>query len=170
MSSLFVITLCLMLLWLLRPAPMPAVGEAGVAPEASHTAGTIVVDLQDDTPLSEIEAFERRYGVDLEYSSAWSEDEALLHAEVPDVAAALAAMAGDPLIEVAEPEVEMHMLGYPDDPHWDKQWNMRMIGVEEAWRVGAGAACAWPCSTPASAWSRTSPRAASSRASPSCRA
>ncbi len=111
--------------------------DAGPA-RALSEPGVVIFDLVDETSLAEIEAFEARHGIELEYSSEVSADEALLRTKVPDPAALLARVQGDPLIEVAEPLVELALYGYPDDPLWDRQWNMQAIGTPTGWRAGAG--------------------------------
>ena len=80
----------------MAPAPLSSTGVDAPGPTASSEPGVVVFDLIDDTPLAEIEAFEQRYGIDLDYSSDVSADEALLRAEVADPAALLARVAGDP--------------------------------------------------------------------------
>ncbi len=125
--------------WLFAPAPEPRRGEPGEAAEASSSAGVVVFDLVDDAPQALIEDLERQLGIDLEYSSDVSDDEALLRAAVADVAAVVAAAAGDPSVEAVEPEIRMHALGAPNDPLWPQQWNLRSIGVEAGWDAGAGA-------------------------------
>ncbi|MCP4803965.1 MAG: S8 family serine peptidase [Proteobacteria bacterium] len=138
LNTVLIIVSCLAILWVLRPAAMSRTGEEGEAVHADHAAGTVVFDLIDDTPLPDIEALERDLGIDLEYSSDVSADEALLRAEVSDVAAIVAAAQGHPLVEVVEPVVEFEASGYPNDPMWDKQWNMEMIEVQPGWRSGGG--------------------------------
>jgi serine protease len=105
---------------------------------AEHLPGVLVVDFVDGTTEAQIRAVAARTGIPLAYSSAVSADEALTAAEVDDVAAALALLSGEPGIEVAEPAVTMAALGYPDDPRWDEQWNLRLVGAPAGWRVGAG--------------------------------
>jgi len=109
-------------------APDPAPGAA--------VAGTLVVDLIDGTSL---EAARGATGLALEWVHPLSEDEALALVQVPDLAAAAAAIVENPLVEVAEPSVAVSALGYPDDPLWPQQWNMRVVGAASGWRAGAGA-------------------------------
>lgn len=109
-----------------------AVGAAG--------PGVLVLDLQDHATEADIAALEARLGgVDLEWSSAVSEDEGLVRARVDDLGALVSLAGRDPLVELAEAEVTLSALEYPDDPLWEKQWNLRQIGVHRGWRVGAGA-------------------------------
>ena len=138
LNVVLVLIACIVLMWVLSPVSSLRTGVEGEAPIADHASGTVVFDLIDDTPLSDIEALERDLGIDLEYSSDVSEDEALLRADVADVAAVVAAAAGNPLVEVVEPVVQFEAYGYPNDPMWDQQWNMEMIDTPAGWRAGAG--------------------------------
>ncbi len=138
LNVVLILVACILLMWILRPTSALRTGADGDAPEATHASGVVVFDLIDDTPLSDIEALERDLGIDLEYSSDVSEDEALLRAEVDDVAAIVAAAQGNALVEVVEPVVEFEVSGYPNDPMWDQQWNMEMIDTPAGWRAGGG--------------------------------
>lgn len=136
--SLALIAACLGSLWYLRPAKLPFEGEDAPPAAATSSAGVVVFDLRDGASEAEITAFEQRYGVDVAYSSDVSADEGLVRATTADPAALIAAAAGDPLVELAEPEVLFEAFGAPNDPMWEKQWNMRMIDAPAAWDVGAG--------------------------------
>ncbi len=139
LNTLLIIASCAAVLWLLRPGAMPSSGTEGEPLELLSEPGILVLDLIDDIPLSEIEEIEEILGADLEYSSDVSQDEALVRGEVEDLAAAVALLESDPRVEVAEPVVEMEALGgYPDDPMWDKQWNMRLVDAPTGWRAGGG--------------------------------
>lgn len=137
------------------PAP---VGGDGVAEPAPSTPGRLVVDYQDGASLADIQAVEGRLGLALDWASPWSADEALRVGEVPDLAAAVAALSGEALVEVAEPAQEItldpldaaaqagapaasppRLFGYPNDPGWEQQWNLGRIGAPAGWRVGGGA-------------------------------
>lgn len=105
----------------------------GTAPQAEP--GTVVVDLDDGTTL---EQARRITGLELEWVSPLSEDEALASASVPNVAAVVDALEGRAGIEVVESSLPVEALGWPDDPLLERQWNMRVVGAETGWRVGAG--------------------------------
>lgn len=109
------------------------------APDAAAgSPGTLVVDLVDGTSLAEAR---ETTGLDLAWVHPLAEDESLAQVDVPDLASAAAALAGNPLVEVAEPTVavEAYGLTYPDDPMWSKQWNMKRVNAKAGWRAGAGA-------------------------------
>lgn len=124
--------------WILAPTPEPRRGEAGQVAVADSEPGTVVFDLVDGASTALIEQLEAELGIDLEYSSDVSADEALLRADVADRAAVIAAALGHPEVEVVEAEVRMQALGAPNDPLWEQQWNLRRIGVEAGWAAGAG--------------------------------
>ena len=114
------------------PPELPALdGAPGAA-----AAGTLVVDLVDGTSLEDAR---EATGLDLQWAHPLAEDESLAVVDVSDLAAAAGALRDNPLVEVAEPTIAVQALGYPDDPMWDQQWNMRTIGVKAGWRAGGGA-------------------------------
>ncbi len=137
--AVFLMFALLAVLWVL---PAPDAEDKGlldgVDPVATSTPGWLVVDFVDGTSEERIDALAARTGIPLEYSSPVSEDEALTSAQVSDLAAAVALLSGEPDIEVVEPVVTMMAQGYPDDPRWEEQWNMRLIGAPTGWRVGEG--------------------------------
>lgn len=137
-KALFLIGAAGSALWMARPADPARPGSAEYEALPHDASGIVVFDLEDGASADEVEAFAARYGLDLAYSSSVSQDEALLRGYVEDIDATLAAVAADPLLEVAEPVVQMELLGYPNDPMWDKQWNMAKIGAPTGWRAGAG--------------------------------
>ncbi|MBK9365990.1 MAG: S8 family serine peptidase [Deltaproteobacteria bacterium] len=123
-------------------AATPSAQDDGTVGDAVSAVGpgVLVLDLQDHATEADIAALEARLGgVDLEWSSAVSEDEGLVRATVDDLGALVSLAGRDPLVELAEAEVTLTALEHPNDPLWEKQWNLRQIGVHRGWRVGAGA-------------------------------
>ena len=102
---------------------------------APHAPGTLVVDLVDGTSLEEARA---ATGLDLRWATPHSDDEALAVVDVADLAEADARLVGNALVEVAEPSVSMAALSYPNDPLFEKQWNLSRVGSEVGWRAGGG--------------------------------
>jgi serine protease len=133
----------LLLLPVLVLAPFalaPSVPERAAGPdgEAAALTDTLAVDLIDGTSQAEVDAMGEALGFELEWTSPFSHDDALLRATPTDPKAALAALRAHPLVEAAEPLILMQASGAPNDPLWPKQWNLRAIGVEAGWRAGAG--------------------------------
>ena len=118
------------------PASERSLGPAGDAPPLTDT---LAVDLLDGTTPAEVAQLERELGLDLEWTSERSHDEALLRVKARDPAAALRALRAHPLVEAAEPLIIMQAFGAPNDPLWPQQWNLRDIGAEAGWAAGAGA-------------------------------
>jgi serine protease len=102
---------------------------------AAPTAGTLVVDLVDGTSLADAR---KATGLALEWVDPLTEDESLARVEVADLLEAQRALASLPLVEVAEPSVEVEAYGFPNDPMFDAQWNFRIVGAAQGWRMGGG--------------------------------
>lgn len=122
----------------------------------------IVVDFKDGTTADQINEWEKKWGVDLELNSIEGVDDGIaLAVGVDDVEGALEQIRQDPNVESAEPLVQYAIPedeasdewapiptrgpapedsdGYqPNDPDWDKQWNMRQIHMPKAWQVSKG--------------------------------
>jgi serine protease len=114
------------------PIPAPPSGPAG---------GTLVVDLQDGASEADLLSIERVLGADLDWVSPLSMDEALVQGQVADLDAALRALGGNPLVEVAEAEVVLEATGLassypgdaPNDPLYAKQWHLGAMGAPYGW-------------------------------------
>ncbi len=107
-----------------------------VEPErAAGQSGRLVVDLVDGATVRDLEDIEALVGSDLDWVSPLSEDEALAVGVVGDMAGAIARLQADPRVEAVEPEIELQALAFPDDPLFDKQWNLRKIGAPVAWEL-----------------------------------
>ncbi|MCA9567922.1 MAG: S8 family serine peptidase, partial [Myxococcales bacterium] len=121
---------------------------AVTAPDAS---GVLVVDLVDGASEADLESIERILHADLDWTSPHSIDEALAQGQVADLDDALEALRGNPLVEVAEPMMQMSIPAeaiaihgggeaagaFPNDPMYARQWNMKAMGAPEAWAAGA---------------------------------
>jgi len=150
-------------------APAPAWGPVDSVKVAARPDGdvgervadAIVVDFKDGTTAEQIDAWESKWGVDLELNSVEGVDDGIaLAVGVDDVEGALEQIRQDPNVESAEqlveyaiPETEADEAeaiptrgpapedsdGYqPNDPDWDKQWNLRQIHMPKAWQVSKG--------------------------------
>lgn len=110
-----------------RPLP-----QARSLPPAS-SPGLLAVDLLDGSDRADLEAVEARLGADLDWLNEHSVDEALAVGQVQDLESAMAMLADDPRIEVVEPALELHALGFPDDPMYERQWHLREMGAPVGW-------------------------------------
>lgn len=117
------------------------------APELSSEAevlvdvvpGGLVVDFKDGTTKAQFDEWEREWGVDLEFNSVESVDEALtLAVGVSDVEGALERIRRHPAVEAAEPLFQVRASFVPNDPSFGKQWNLKMIDMPRAWDVSRG--------------------------------
>ncbi len=126
------------ILWSAVPTVLPSTGTEGEAVSVESVPGTLVVDFVDDADVEDIEDLGNRLGIELHWTHEVSIDERLMRAEVDDLAEAIAKLAGHPLVEVVEPAIQLSALGFPNDPLYDAQWNMRMVGAEPGWRAGGG--------------------------------
>jgi serine protease len=95
------------------------------------------VDLVDGSSIEDLETIEALLGADLAWTHELSVDEALAEGVVADLDDAVARIAGHPLVEVVEPQMEMAHFGFPDDPMFEKQWHMRAMGAPEGWAQSA---------------------------------
>ena len=100
--------------------------------------GVLVVDLLDNTSAAEMNQVSQRLGSTLSWVHPLAADEALATAYVPDLAAAVARIKDHPLVEVVEPEMDQTMMGYPNDPLYEKQWNLRSMGAPVGWARTSG--------------------------------
>lgn len=112
----------------LRP---PANDELGVRVDPDD----LVVDARDDLTPAQRQQLNARYGLSLRLNSVHSDEEELLVSRVAaeKQAAILEALRKDPLVEAAEPVYQVTGLWKPDDPRFDEQWNLKMVGAEKAW-------------------------------------
>lgn len=128
-----------------------ASGAGAVSAPGVPVPGMIVVDYVDGTTEQAAEGIEAGLGIDLDWSSPVSADEALRTgaADLSVQAALLERLRQDPRVEAAEPVMEVRADGLlapvmarleyrPDDPEYGRQWNLPMIGAPTGWRAGGG--------------------------------
>ncbi|TNE87406.1 MAG: peptidase S8 [Deltaproteobacteria bacterium] len=130
--------------------PAPAVRELPQPEAVSVPAapGTLVVDLVDGASAADRDGVAALLGAELDWVHPLAADEALAVGDVADLAAAIAMLDGNPLVEVAEPVMEMTlppqpsvdealdlapMAGFPNDPLYAKQWHLDAMGAPEGW-------------------------------------
>lgn len=129
-------------------------------------ADELVIDLVDGTSLEDFLAKHPSLRARaLHWNSAHSAEEgiALVGARAGEAEALLSEVRSDPLVEAAERNALLRIPlepaatgplserwlpdddsapprdAFPNDPHYDKQWNMRMVHAEEAWELATGA-------------------------------
>ena len=131
--------------WAFAPSPVERHKPAVPAVDpTSATDGTLVVDLADGASEDDLQEVEGRLHANLDWVSSESAVDGLAEGHVDDVAAALDALAGDPRVEVAEPEQILEatadydldtapLAGYPNDPMYPKQWHLRAMGAPDGW-------------------------------------
>ncbi|WP_157601429.1 S8 family serine peptidase, partial [Stigmatella aurantiaca] len=116
------------------PAVTPDMAEAGAV-----VPGAIVVDFKDGTTKEQFDAWEAEWGVDLEFNSVESLDDGLTIADrVEDVEGVLERIRQNPAVEFAEPMRAYRSSYTPNDPDYGKQWNLKMIGMPQAWDSNRG--------------------------------
>ncbi len=112
----------------------------------------IVVDFTDGFTKAQFDALETAWGVDLELADPDEEgpDSAITVARFDgtdaEEAALLAKIRQDPNVETAEPEMtfkasatdENQATWLPNDPLFEKQWNLRLINLPKAWETSHG--------------------------------
>lgn len=132
LAATLLLIIGLVFLWLsLRQPPQP------IPPNLRE----IVVDLNENTTSSaEIAALEKRFQIDLEPNSPQAHRALLMVASVPSerMGKVLRGLQGEPDVEAAEPNYLYRLYWEPNDPLYAKQWNFRLVGMEEAWEVGRG--------------------------------
>lgn len=104
--------------------------------QAFHVPELVVVDFEDGTSKAEFDALEKDWGLDLELAD---EEEGVDSAitvgswQGGDVEGLLARIRQNGKVEVAEPLMRYSGSYLPNDPAYEKQWNLRMINMPKAW-------------------------------------
>ena len=109
----------------------------------SHIPGAIVVDFKDGTTKAEFDEYEKAWGVDLELvDDEEGPDSAItvggFGGSEDEEAALLARIRADPHVEAAEPLMKLTASCVPNDPLFEKQWNLKMINMPKAWDTTRG--------------------------------
>jgi len=141
--------------------PLEVAGPAGAE---DTDLSEVVVDARDNLTPAQLDALNQRYGLRLAYNSVYAQDEKLLISGVTpgEMDGLLKSLRKDPLVEAAEP---LHRFSIPpnevatafslsagtggstardgkrwrpNDPLFAKQWNMKLIGAEQAWPRATG--------------------------------
>lgn len=110
---------------------------------AFHIPGAIVVDFKDGTTKAEFDEYEKAWGVDLELvDDEEGPDSAItvggFGGSADEKAALFALIRADPHVEAAEPLMKLTASWLPNDPLFEKQWNLKMINMPNAWDTTRG--------------------------------
>ncbi|MEW6430754.1 MAG: S8 family peptidase [Myxococcota bacterium] len=107
---------------------------------AFHVPNSIVVDFKDGTTKAEFDEWEKDWGLDLELA----DDEEGVDSAITvgsfdgDEAALLERIRQNPNVEVAEPLMRFSASFVPNDPLYQKQWNLQAINMPKAWESTHG--------------------------------
>lgn len=107
---------------------------------AFHVPEIVVVDFLDGTTKAEFDALEQDWGLDLELAD---EEEGVdsaitVGAFQGDLDGLLARIRGNEKVEAAEPLMRFTASFVPNDPAYQKQWNLKMINMPKAWDRSKG--------------------------------
>src|ERR1700733_4575450 len=157
---LLVLVAIVVLWWHFRAAGVTAkVAQADVVDGAGAEAtapGEILVDLVDDVTPAQVAALEHDLGITLRLDSDQAKAEQLYVATVDPARedAILDVLSARPEVEIAEPDQTIQLSrteledeaqeqpappmsptdpGFPNDSRYNEQWNLRQIGMPEAW-------------------------------------
>ncbi len=120
-------------IWWLRPHPATRHLPTPTPEPVPVAGGLLAVDLVDGATEADLAEIEALLGADLDWSHPLARSIALAVGEVPSLDDALARLAADPRVEVAEPVMTMHTFGFPNDPLYEKQWHLRAMGAPAGW-------------------------------------
>ena len=123
-----------------REQPRQAV-SADAEPPVRAVPGAVVVDFKDGTTKAQFDAWEGDWGIDLEFNSLEGGRSGITLARSvgdSEVDGLLARIRQHPEVEAAEPLFTYSTSFAPNDPHYAKQWNMKLIKAERAWDRSRG--------------------------------
>lgn len=155
------VTLALLVLvgwagWHAAPDVEPGVGQSAFGLPAQG----LIVDFADGADLTAIRARYPELAIDWNSPNVADEAIARVSADATAIPGLLERFAQDPEVEFAEPNLRVSLAPvegfsetqdflpdddeppakdtFPNDPHYDKQWNMRMVNAREAWKYATG--------------------------------
>jgi serine protease len=110
---------------------------------SARVAGVLVVDFQDGTTKAEFDEAEKGWGLDLELADEEEgQDSAItvggFAGTDEEATALLERIRKDPRVEAAEPLLKFKASFVPDDPLFEKQWNLKLINLPKAWERARG--------------------------------
>ncbi|MBC7224678.1 MAG: S8 family serine peptidase, partial [Anaerolineae bacterium] len=127
--------MCLALLW----AGLGAAASAGPqAPRAGgRVPGQVIVRWREGVPQMEAEELLAASGARI-LREVKDANLALVAVPEEEQDRLLRTLADDPRVAYAEPNHWLYACGVPNDPHWNRQWNMTQIQAPGAWDVVTG--------------------------------
>lgn len=103
----------------------------------------VIVNFVDDASQEDIRIIAEEYGIEMVYNSIFSKEEVLLRFPVGERSSEMLlqlmkSLTAEEEIEYAEPNYLYQAYFTPNDPMYNKQWNMKMINMEKAWELAEG--------------------------------
>lgn len=103
----------------------------------------VVLDVDDDVSDAEVKRLAAECGLNVRLNSAWSDPANIYIADVaegsvPSYLECLDGKVPDGWLEAGEENFEVTLLGAPNDPLYQFQWNFKQVNAEEGWKVSTG--------------------------------
>lgn len=111
--------------------------------DTDPTSDQVVIDFADSLSDEEAKAFAREWGLSARLNSVHSDEPNVYIADVeegavPFIKDCLDKEAPEGWIEGIEENIEYQMLGAPNDPLYQFQWNFKQVNAESAWKTSTG--------------------------------
>lgn len=124
--------------------------------QSSAVPNSVVIDFKDGTTKAQFDEWEKGWGADVEFNSVEGQEDGIaLAVGVSDVDGLLAKLKSDPNVEAVEPLYTYTIpesrdllseddglgpvgSGFPNDPLYGKQWNLKQIDADKAWERSKG--------------------------------
>ncbi|UFP92870.1 S8 family serine peptidase [Gloeobacter morelensis] len=118
-------------------------GGSAVLAEPLTPPQEAVIAFRDPVSRAFLNVLQVRHGLRFEANSRYSSDGRVFRVRyAPDksaeVKALLSRLVDIDMAEYAEPNYVYRTLGFPNDPLYPQQWNLRAIGIEGAWQKADG--------------------------------
>lgn len=100
----------------------------------------VILDFDDGVSDADAKAFAKAYGLNIRLNSTYADDANVYIADVPEgmVPAIRECLTGNAQLDAVEENIEYQMLGKPNDPLYQFQWNFKQINAETAWKTSTG--------------------------------
>jgi serine protease len=116
----------------------------GVNPtDTDPSKDEVVLDVSDEYSDADVKSIAAECGLDVRLNSTYSDDANLYIADVaegavPQALECLQDKAPAEWLEAGEENFEMAILGKPNDPLYQFQWNFHQVNAESAWKKSTG--------------------------------